>query len=376
MMGLVSDIYLHIGATKTGTTYIQTVLGANAEALAGRGYFWPEPWGEQVTATNALVGHGTEVSAAPNPQLWDSFCERIGSVDAQAVLVSMEFLSFADADAARRAVESFGSRRVRVILTARALDLVVPAVWQESVQNMGRVPYGPWLTRLTAPGRMTGTARSFWGQQDLARMLRTWGPLVAPEDLVLVTVPRPGADRTLLWRRFAVAAQLRPDEFDADLRANESLGAVSAELMRRLNVAAHDAGMRRAEFEVLKWQVAKTHLAARKSNEPALLLPTAHRAWVREQSQRLLREVRATSPVVVGDLADLEVPAADAGGGRGGVTAPSELPDDQLLGAASAALLGMVGDEAARRRTATRRRRRRARNAGGSRTSGLQQRQK
>ena len=53
--------------------------------------------------------------------------------------------------------------------------------------------------------------------------------------------------------------------------------------------------------------------------------------------------------VQVFDLADLEVPAADAGGGRGGVTAPSELPDDQLLGAASAALLGMVGDEAARR---------------------------
>ena len=88
---------------------------------------------------------------------------------------------------------------------------MIPAQWQEWVQNGGTHSYERYLRAVTMKGsRRMPLVKSLWWNLDLHRILQTWQPHVDPEDLVLVTVPPPGGDRSLLWRRFCEAIELDP----------------------------------------------------------------------------------------------------------------------------------------------------------------------
>lgn len=345
-------VYLHVGATKTGTTYIQSVLTRNRGRLRRRGVLWPgQRWRDQVRATNDLLGRDLGRGAPDVTGAWDRLAEEIRAWDGESAIVSMEFLSFADEATARRAVESLAPHRVRVVVTGRDLLRVIPAIWQESVQNGHTLQYRAYLDRLTAAdyhGARTGVPAGFWGQQDLARMLRSWQPAVAAEDLVLVTVPPPGADRSLLWTRFCESVDLNPRRLRPGRSGNESLGATSAELMRRANVRAKRADADWSTVQALKWRVAKRRLSGRKSDEPTLVLPRDYYVWVAEQQQHLTTAIRQVNPVVVGDLEDL-LYAADPSAepppiAPGTVAAPAHIPADQLLDAALDAIVGLAQD--------------------------------
>ena len=51
--------------------------------------------------------------------------------------------------------------------------------------------------------------RAFMRAQDIQYILATWGLYLPPERIHLVTVPS-GADRTLLWERFAGVVGVDP----------------------------------------------------------------------------------------------------------------------------------------------------------------------
>ena len=52
-------VVLHIGSMKSGTSFIQNVLGNNGDALAEHGItFAGERWRDQVTAVQDLIAHG------------------------------------------------------------------------------------------------------------------------------------------------------------------------------------------------------------------------------------------------------------------------------------------------------------------------------
>ena len=52
-------VVLHIGSMKSGTSFIQNVLGNNREALAQHGIsFAGERWRDQVSAVQDLIAHG------------------------------------------------------------------------------------------------------------------------------------------------------------------------------------------------------------------------------------------------------------------------------------------------------------------------------
>ena len=343
-----STVYLHIGAMKSGTTHIQRVLDANRELLASRGVLFPgRRWADQVAAAEELVGR--RIRGKPStPGAWSVLVEEVLAHDGPSI-ISMETLARADADAARSGVASFASRRVRVILTARDLARVIPAQWQESVQNGGTATYGRFLA-IASRTRSSSIpiARTLWSAQDLGRILRTWQPCVAAEDLVLVTVPPAGSDPALLWQRFCQAVDLDPSGFATDVRSNESLGAVSAELMRRVNVVAKDRDLPWHVTRVLKRRLAKQVLAGRRAEEPALALPDRYWPWAARSAQRVVDEIGGVGPVVVGDLDDLLVLATPAVGSASqarpkttSVTSPEEIPADELLDAAVHGLIGL-----------------------------------
>src|SRR6476469_8908532 len=99
-------VYLHIGAMKTGTTYLQHLMEDNREALLRAGVLFPrERWVEQSLAVRDVMG-GTvglgdqeddeEEDARPSRGMWRSMVDDILAYDWGAAIGSMESLSYAD----------------------------------------------------------------------------------------------------------------------------------------------------------------------------------------------------------------------------------------------------------------------------------------
>lgn len=347
-----STVYLHVGATKTGTTFVQNILTRNRSLLRERGVLWPgRRWADQVRATNDLLGRRVGRGAPDASGAWDRLAAEIRGFDGRAAIVSMEFLSFATPEAARRAVDSLAPHDVRVVITARDLQRVIPAIWQESVQNGHTLAYRAYLDALTQSeyaGPRVGVRAAFWGQQDIARVLHTWGSAVDRQSCSLVTVPAPGADRGLLWSRFCEATTLDPVGLRPGSSGNESLGATSAELMRRATVRAKEGDANWATLQVLKWRTAKRALARRRGEEPTLILPPAYAEWTGRQQRTLVDAIREFDPVIVGTLDDLlyaAAPGAPAPAPTDGqVVAPAHVPAAELLDAALDAIVALSED--------------------------------
>lgn len=304
-----ATVCLHIGAMKSGTSYLQHILSANKDLLLSHGVLFPgRRWRDQVAAAEDAVGIYPK-GKAPKPGSWEALAEEVRAFDGRTSVISMETLSAGGEQAARRVVESFPDHQVRVILTARDLARVVPAQWQESIKNGAPLSYDKFLALIATPGaRSMPGARAFWGPQDLGRILRTWQPLVDPPELFVVTVPPRGSAPALLWERFAAAAGLPEAELNLSVAANESLGEASAELLRKLNQRAKQQDASWEVKGILKQAVAKQILAGRADRETPLTVPLSYRPWVAKTADHIVAEIEELGPAVVGDLDELRVP--------------------------------------------------------------------
>lgn len=146
-------------------------------------------------------------------------------------------------------------------------------------------------------------------------MARTWGEAVGPENVTLLTVPHPGGPRELLWERFASILRTDPDGFAPAPTQNESLGAASAQVMRRVNAVLEAEGLPfPTGTPFRKGLLSKQVLASRKASEPSIGLPVA--PWVVEHSQEMVEGLQRLGVRLVGEwdeLAPVEVPGIDPG---------------------------------------------------------------
>ena len=340
-----STVTLHVGAFKTGTSFIQRVLSNNKDELANLGVLFPgERWGAQVRGVKGLLH-----SAGKGYQHWTALTDEIDAWTGPASIISMETLSLVDGETAKKAFQSLSNHRVRIVLTVRDIGRAIPAQWQESVQNKWTWTYSDYLAgAVQGKNRSKRAAKHFWTKQDWAKILRTWGTVVPAEDLIVVTVPPSGAPRGLLWERFCGATDLPPDRFAADVRVNESLGAASAEVMRHVTLCIDAGGVEERTIRAIKKKLSKEILPTHKSAEPSLVLPPEHHAWAMEKSEELVREIRLVAPKVIGDLDDL-IPRFNEQKGPT-TTDPSTVPADELLAAAAHGLVGLSETVGRRRR--------------------------
>ena len=323
-----TNVHLHVGTFKTGTSYLQAVLAHSKDQLAGAGVLWPgRAWADQVAATKGLLSNKPGKSAA-----WDRLVDEIRDWQGSSAIVSMETLSMASPRAVKRAASSLSGQRVRVVLTARDIGRVLPAQWQESVQNGKSWAYDDYLKGVVEGEPGDRAYDHFWSKHDWAHVLRTWSKVADDAEVVLVTVPPAGAPRGLLWERFCEAVDLEAKAFDASRTVNESLGAASAEVIRYVSAALDKRDAHRQTGRVLKKTLAKAVLNTRKSDEPTLVLPHRLEDWAAERSAELIDDLKSTDVRVIGDLDDL---TPRFSGPRPDETEnPSELPIEELLGAA------------------------------------------
>src|SRR3990170_6288332 len=188
-------VFLHVGAPKTGTTFLQNVLWANRGALARQGVLYPgEVPGAHFHAAQDLRGRYFRGHKHPLVAgAWERLARAARNWSGAAVLVSHEILAACDPEEASRAVESLRPHEVHVVYSARDLARQIPAMWQESVKNGRVVPYDRYLQTLQSdnPHRV---GRIFWRTQDALDVLDRWGTAVPADRVHVLTVPPRGAE--------------------------------------------------------------------------------------------------------------------------------------------------------------------------------------
>jgi hypothetical protein len=337
-------IYLHVGAMKTGTTYLQHLMDLHRESLADAGYCFPgESWTDQHRGVREVLGFDMTDPrrAAECTGAWSRLTSEMLTHEGRASVLSMEFLSYADRERAARVVDSFPGADVHVILTVRDAAGALPAQWQTACQGGRTQPLHGVLrgTRSVlrqdedTAGRATALLRR---TQDVARMLDTWTAVVGGDKVHLITVPGPGSPRRLLWERFAEVLGLEPDVCpDARVPANPSLGLASTELVRLLNRRInHIDGYDRDA--VMATALCRRILAPRASSETPITLHAQGRRLAARWNGRTRQSLLRHGVHLVGDPDDLPVHADLTG-------APARLPRPSVAELLEAAMTAREG---------------------------------
>jgi hypothetical protein len=349
-----SRVFLHVGAPKTGTTFLQEVLWSNRSALARQGaLYWGNDPGAHFYAAQDLRGRYFRGHRHPQvPGAWDRLAGAIREWSGPTALVSHEILAGCDPDEAQRAVDSLQPHEVHVVYTARDLARQIPAMWQEAVKNGRVVSYARYLQTLRSDDPAL-VGRIFWRTQDAVDVLDRWCTAVPAERIHLLTVPPSGAAPGLLWERFCALTGLDAGGLDlsAGAHGNVSLGLAEGELLRRVNRRLQGELSWPEHEELLKNFLTRSVLTDPESARAGI--PVAERAWVLERSRGLVAELRARGYDVVGSLDELmpdldDEPDAD----------PEPSADDVLEAAVDALAVLLTEHVGTRRSRATARLRR------------------
>lgn len=344
-------VYFHIGAPKTGTTFLQRILWNNRERLADHGMLYPgTTFSAHVHAAFDLRKAGFRGYRDPQvPGAWAALVDAAKAWDGPVIL-SQELFSPATKAQIDRALDDLSFAEIHLIYTARELTRQVPAAWQEDLKNRFTIGLDEYVAALRDPAQdALGLGRMFWRMQDAVEVLRRWARNVPANRVHIVTVPQRGGEPDLLWRRFAQVVQVDADQADiSDAFQNSSLGPAEAAFLRRLNETL-DAEVGWPLYnEMVKHHLAQDVLV-RRDTPVRLQLPAPDREWFATRGSELVGRLRSSGYDVVGSLDDLEPPLDALPTQSGDPTVEQQL--DIAIEAMAALLLGI---SRRRRKAATR----------------------
>lgn len=300
-------VYLHVGAAKSGTTFLQRVLWQNRDRLRELGLCYPgRDFAAHVRAAfdlrQAFFGGGVDPTTRG---AWRELVDEVAAAGGDAV-ISQELFAPATAEHVERVLHDLAFAEVHLIFTARDLARQLPAHWQEDVKNRFTASFQEFIDLVRDTRyQENDQARKFWQLQDPVAILRRWSADLPADRVHIVTLPPPGAPRDVLWRRFCEVVGLPVDVCDlSGAYANPSLGLAETQVLLKLN---------RELDERVGWTtyntVVKHHLAQGVLNrrpEPApIRLPAAEHGWVTEWAERTIADLAAAGYRVIGDLAEL-----------------------------------------------------------------------
>ena len=343
--GPLEHVVLHVGLYKTGTTYLQNLLRENHEPLRRLGIYAP-PRRRQTTfaALDVVDRQFRGTNDARVPGAWDRLVAAVHESGLPRAVISEERLGVASPRQVRRAVGSFGSARVDVVVTVRDLSRVIVSHWQEDVKNGGTLTLPEYATALNDPEAAgVSPAVRFWIHEDVTAVLRAWSSAVPVDRVHVVTVPPAGSPPGLLVERFATAAGFTPADVPSEPEwANENVGAVGTELMRRLNARLGDQ-LNGIEHE-RGVKIPLSRPLASMPGKGSVVMPPEHRERIAQIAATYVEEIRAGGYDVVGDLSDLTPAEAvrDDDQAERAAQPPGPPDDSTLLEAALEALAAVT----------------------------------
>jgi hypothetical protein len=192
------------------------------------------------------------------------------------------------------------------------------------------VPWEDWVKAVVEaePAARRRAKSWFWTMHDTLANLEMWSQHIVPDQVHVITVPRPGSAETL-WARFASVLGIDPESADVHLaRSNASLGLVEAEFLRRLN-AALPADIPDWFYKRHIKQAVDLGALSVRPGQPRLILPPDLQPWAAEQAEILVAGLQDSKYHIVGDLDEL-LPLPPTGP----YAAPEASKADELLTAA------------------------------------------
>ncbi len=334
-------VFVHIGLSKTGTTYLQNRLWRNRDAA--------------LRAANLLVPgvsledhfHAAVHLQPDRYQAWfdpsdAGTWERLVAQCRQwpgRSIISHELMSTSGYHEAARTLADLDFAEVHVVVTIRDLARQLPSVWQENVKNQYSTPFPDFLAaaRSDDPDPALGP---FWEFQDYTRILDTWSRTLPPEQVHVVTVP-PTSSSATLWDRFTdaigVDGTTMPHTVVPD---NLSLSALEVEMVRQLNTRLQAGEIQWDRYErLVKDRLVGKVLLPRRGGPPQQL-PADEVTWVAERAEQMVSEIAAAGYRVHGDLDDLRVVSAPRTAGP--AATETEVTDSALIEVALEALAGVI----------------------------------
>ncbi len=298
-------VYLHVGAPKTGTTYLQDRLALNRSELSRHEVHYPLglhasqfrpaldlidiPWG----------GQREDVRGE-----WDSLMSRVRRHQG-TVVVSHEILAGAKPSQIRRAMSDLEGSEVHLVYSARDLARQIPAEWQEGVKHQRSRSFARFLAAVQEADR-SRSRMWFWKVQGLPDVLSRWSVGLRPEQVHLVTVPQSGAPHDLLWQRYCQAFGIDPAWAPGESEAtNVSIGTAETALLRKLNRRLKQAGLSSNDYRRLVRQVMVHETLAHRHQMMRATLPPSAFGWAAEVAEEWIEWVVGSGIDVVGDVDDL-----------------------------------------------------------------------
>jgi hypothetical protein len=318
-------VFLHIGAHKSGTTYLQNKLWHNRDQLMRDGIFYPKYRRTPIWASAAL--RGANMRGAGDDRIRGAWNELVGNIRSSGGpgIIDQEQLAEARPEQVARAFRSLDWADVHVIYTLRDMARTLPAAWQETMKNLRTESFADFLRIVHLPDEeRLSTGNRFWRLHHTEEILTKWSAEIPAGNVHVVTLPQDGADPSLLWARFAAVIGVDPTPYaDPPVGANTSLSAPAASYLRRLNVALGGPGFPWPPYNDAVKKGVAVELA--QHSGPAIALPPQEYEWAVERSRQAAEFIRTASYDVVGDLDELAPGPPRAGMDPDAVPADDEL---------------------------------------------------
>jgi hypothetical protein len=301
-------VYLHLGLPKTATTYLQTIMWAERDRMRAEGVLLPGDERRDHLWSSRIVRGAGRLETRPEKQrtAWQRLRDEIAAWPGTAV-ISHEFFAAASAEQAEQTLAELAPAEVHLVATAREPLGLFAASWQEALKNRD-------LRRLEDyPGPVAESPHAIWNWRtlDLRLVLERWAATLPAAQVHVLPLPGRGAPRDLIWKRFAGLIGLDPEAYDTNHAfPNTSMGAAEAETLRRVNEHLAERDLLGSSLE--RGTMIRTYLA-----DERLVPRKGERFWpgpaqvedCRRRAAETVEYVTARGFDVVGDLADLQVPA-------------------------------------------------------------------
>ncbi len=144
---------MHVGAPKTGTTYLQDRLGRNTRSLARHDVHIPSrsrfvrPGTFHFRAALDLLDQDWGGPPGHAEGAWDALVRRVRRMDG-TVVISHEILAPAPPEKIALLKRDLAGSELHVVYSARDLARQAPAGWQESIKQGRRWTYNRYLNRV------------------------------------------------------------------------------------------------------------------------------------------------------------------------------------------------------------------------------------
>jgi hypothetical protein len=175
-----ANLYLHVGHSKTGTTWIQVAAALSRPALHANGIYYP-PFGTDRSPNSTAVELGNASTAALTLPRFAETLDAIGPLDGlRGALLSSEELfvqlnALADPEAVAATARAAGFDAVHMLLFIRDPMEHAASLWQQYLKRGGgSAPIEPFFEKYAVPARVAEFLETFGAHERITVTVRNY----------------------------------------------------------------------------------------------------------------------------------------------------------------------------------------------------------